>query len=353
MRAIKEREMFFDHSLNLIHATILQWYQLNGRKELPWRNLNGKNAPYGVYVSEIMLQQTQVSRVLKQFYDPFLNTFPTLEALSKANEAEVLYLWRGLGYYSRARNMLKTAQICKKFLPSELKELIKLPGIGVYTAGAIACFGFGRAVSFVDGNIKRVLSRFFGLKNPSAGELKKLAQEFLNLENSFVHNQALLDIGATICMPTSPKCVVCPLKQWCKGRNNPLNYTQKTKIIYENIILNLGICIFKEGKNIQKVGLVQSSNALYRGLYNFPKLKNTATHVDLSSALIGELKHSHTRYRLKLLIYLVEAVSGLEEGVEFFSPYDLKNIPISGMTIKILDYIQCLGLFPTATLTSL
>lgn len=335
----KQSKNFFVESLNLVQIAILQWYQLNGRKELPWRNLEGENAPYGVYVSEIMLQQTQVSRVLKQFYIPFLDAFPTLESLSKASEVEVLYLWRGLGYYSRARNMLKTAQICKKFLPSHTKNLMQLPGIGLYTAGAIACFGFGRAVSFVDGNIKRVLSRFFGIKTPSEKILQELAQSLLNIHNSFNHNQALLDIGALICLPISPKCVVCPLQEWCKGQNDPLSYTQKTKIVYENMILKLGACILKEEKNIQKIGLVQSSSSLYKGLYNFPKIKEK-NQSDHSFTFIGEFKHSYTRYRLRVLIYLVEDIASLEGEVEFFSLIELKNLPISSMTTKIFNLLN-------------
>lgn len=165
--------------LKQIHENILDWYELNGRKDLPWRNLNGENAPYEVYISEIMLQQTQVKTVLDRYYYPFLQKFPTLYSLSIAKIEDVLLLWRGLGYYSRARNLLESARICKTRLPDNINELKKLPGIGEYTAGAIACFGFNQAVSFVDGNIKRVLLRFFALENPKEKELQKYAQILL------------------------------------------------------------------------------------------------------------------------------------------------------------------------------
>lgn len=326
-------------NLNKIHNEILQWYQINGRKNLPWRNLTGENAPYGVYVSEIMLQQTQVATVLDGYYEQFLTEFPSLLALSNADEERVLFLWRGLGYYSRARNMLKTAKICKKQLPSSVEELVKLPGIGDYTAGAISCFGFKRAVSFVDGNIKRVLSRFFGLIDPTMKELKISAQEILNLQNSFDHNQALLDIGAMVCVRSSPKCVVCPLQHFCKGIEDPLAYTQKKKIKYEDLDLDVGIYIHS-----QKIALIKSLASLYRGLYNFPQIQEDTEGDILTFPLIGTLRHSYTRYRLRVKVYMISDEKYLQEGVEFFDFDELQSLPVSGMALKILNLIKEKGL---------
>lgn len=321
--------------LDKIHNEILQWYELNGRKNLPWRNLKGENAPYGVYVSEIMLQQTQVATVLDGYYERFLSEFPTLESLSGADEERVLFLWRGLGYYLRARNMLKTAKICQKYLPSSVEELVKLPGIGDYTAGAIACFGFKRAVSFVDGNIKRVLSRFFAMSEPTMGELKTLAQKLLNLQNSFDHNQALLDIGAMVCVPLSPKCPLCPLQNFCKGIENPLAYTQKKKINYEAMDINMGMCI-----SGGKIALIKSSASLYRGLYNFPKIAGDVEAGILTFPFIGSFRHSYTRYRLMVRVYFVSDEGYLEDGVEFFDFSKLAELPMSSMALKVLDLIR-------------
>lgn len=321
--------------LDKIHNEILQWYELNGRKNLPWRNLKGENAPYGVYVSEIMLQQTQVATVLDGYYERFLSEFPTLESLSGADEERVLFLWRGLGYYLRARNMLKTAKICQKYLPSSVEELVKLPGIGDYTAGAIACFGFKRAVSFVDGNIKRVLSRFFAMSEPTMGELKTLAQKLLNLQNSFDHNQALLDIGAMVCVPLSPKCRLCPLQHFCKGIEDPLAYTQKKKINYEAMDINMGMCI-----SGGKIALIKSSASLYRGLYNFPKIAGDVEAGILTFPFIGSFRHSYTRYRLMVRVYFVSDEGYLEDGVEFFDFSKLAELPMSSMALKVLDLIR-------------
>ena len=127
---------------------LLEWYAIQGRISLPWRTLKGENAPYGVYVSEIMLQQTQVKRVAESYFAPFLNAFPTLESLAKANLDSILKQWEGLGYYSRARNMQKAAIICcekhNATLPNTRQDLLTLPGIGAYTSGAILCFGFSK-----------------------------------------------------------------------------------------------------------------------------------------------------------------------------------------------------------------
>lgn len=329
--------------LDKIHSEILQWYELNGRKNLPWRNLTGENAPYGVYVSEIMLQQTQVATVLDGYYERFLAEFPTLEALSGADEERVLFLWRGLGYYLRARNMLKTAKICQKYLPSSVEELVKLPGIGDYTAGAIACFGFKRAVSFVDSNIKRVLSRFFAMSEPTMGELQISAHKLLNLQNSFDHNQALLDIGAMVCVPLSPKCPICPLQHFCKGIEDPLSYTKKKKISYEAIDLNVGVCI-----NDGKIALIKSSVSLYRGLYNFPQMTGDTEGGILTFPLIGSFRHSYTRYRLMVRVYLISDEGYLEDGVEFFDFSKLVELPMSSMALKVLDLIKKKEIFRPA-----
>ncbi|PAF42819.1 A/G-specific adenine glycosylase [Helicobacter sp. 11S02596-1] len=328
-------------TLHILHQEILQWYGVYGRKALPWRNLTGENAPYGVYVSEIMLQQTQVSTVLGKYYEPFLNAFPTLQALAGADENAVLLLWRGLGYYSRARNMLKTARICGKYLPDEPKELMRLPGIGAYSAGAIACFGFGKAVAFVDGNIRRVLLRFFALEMATPAMLQSYAEELLNVANSFDHNQALLDIGANVCTKLAPKCEVCPLQKACKGKDNPSNYLHRSKITYEAVTYHLGVCI-QDGK----IALVKSNDSAYRGLYNFPKILDVrASGGIVGFPLIGVIKHSYTRYRLSLNVYLCPCKEALAGEIAFFTAPEVQDLAVSAMVMKVLDLLEEKGIW--------
>jgi A/G-specific adenine glycosylase len=201
---------------------LLRWYTRHQRT-LPWRGIGD---PYKVLVSEIMLQQTQVSRVT-EFYDRFLQRYPTLEDLAAAPADHVRDSWEGLGYYARARNLHATArQVVRHHdgaFPSDPEALRALPGIGRYTAGAVASFAFGKNVAAVDTNAERVLGRVFGVRGPkkSAGRAKRLwaiAESLVVSGRSSDLNQALMDLGATICTARSPRCAGCPVGPVCRGR---------------------------------------------------------------------------------------------------------------------------------------
>jgi len=183
---------------------LLHWFSQHGRHDLPWRRTND---PYRIYVSEIMLQQTQVERVVQK-YGSFLQKFPTLQALKEASDEELLAAWSGLGYYRRALAMKSVAKLVDE-LPEDTKELQKLPGIGRYTAHAIASFAYGKAVPVVDVNIERVLRRCFAIEGGQK-EVWQKAQEFLDHSHPKAHNLALMDLGALVCMP-NPACDLCPL----------------------------------------------------------------------------------------------------------------------------------------------
>ncbi len=290
---IIDKESFYNN--------VFTWYKIHGRKYLPWRleETNIEQRAYKVYVSEIMLQQTQVQRVLEHFYFQFLEKFPNLKSLAYALEKDILIAWHGLGYYNRARNMHKTAQIClmqhNATLPQNLNALKALPGIGKYTAGAIYCFGFLKNTYFFDGNIKRLLCRLFALENPQEKELESLCAE-LSHRDSFTYHQSLLDIGALICTAKKPKCAICPLYSLCAGKNNPMLYPQKKKIPNHKTTLALGVIIVKDS-----VFLVQSQRKLYLGLYNFLEIP----HPHSIHALIYQdhFKHKYTNYSLHINIY--------------------------------------------------
>lgn len=202
-------------------SKLLEWYRGCARR-MPWRDFP---QPYTTWVSEIMLQQTQVETVIP-YYDRWLTRFPTLADLAAASEEDVLRLWEGLGYYSRARNLHKAARlVMEKYLgliPSNAAELACLPGIGRYTAGAIASIAFGQDEAALDGNIRRVFSRLFNvelpLRSPASERLLwELAWENLPTGQAGDYNQALMDLGATICIPKNPTCVVCPLADLCQA----------------------------------------------------------------------------------------------------------------------------------------
>ncbi len=190
----------------------------SGKRDLPWR---GETDPYRIWVSEVMLQQTRVDSVIP-YYRRWVARFPTLESLAAAGEEEVLRSWQGLGYYSRARSLLSAARLvrerCRGSLPSSAAELSELPGIGEYTAGAVASIAFGEAVPAVDGNARRVLSRLFDLPDPRPGTLQRLAGELLDPARPGDFNQALMELGAVECAPRAPACGECPLRDVCLAR---------------------------------------------------------------------------------------------------------------------------------------
>lgn len=327
-----------------IQQNLLQWYHQNGRKALPWRRLGRIDCEpclrhidraYGVYVSEIMLQQTQVKSVLERFYYPFLQKFPTLKSLANANEDEILKAWQGLGYYQRARNLKKAAMQCHKnfkgILPRTKKELLSLDGIGDYTAGAIVCFAYDEPVSFADGNIRRVLSRLFALKNPTQKELLTQAEKLLNHKEPFNHNQALIDLGALICLSKNPHCQNCPFYEICEGKTTPQNYPQNKKISYEKLKLHLFILEF-DGK----IALFKSKDGLYRGLYNFPffSLENSPFDVKNTKPL-ATFKHSYTKFRLELEIYH-SVLTKKERDYIFKSKEECENLALSNLSLKAL-----------------
>ena len=342
------------HKAKLIAAQwqnqLLEWYAIQGRISLPWRNLKGENAPYGVYVSEIMLQQTQVKRVAESYFTPFLNAFPTLESLAKANLDSILKQWEGLGYYSRARNMQKAAIICcekyNAFLPNTRQDLLKLPGIGAYTSGAILCFGFRQSVSFVDGNIRRVLCRIFALREPNQKLLDELAFLLLDTKHSFDYNQALLDLGAMICTPKSPSCLICPVQNLCNGKVNPAIYpTSKTSSLTP---LTLHLLLYKDSQGrIAFVYEKGGKGGLYQGLYNLPQLETGAVTNKQGFYKCGSFKHHYTKYAITANVYKLDSkyLDLLTQSLPhtklyFFSQKELETKPLSSLCKKALGFVD-------------
>ncbi len=204
--------MNFNHEL-------LNWYQ-NNKRDLPWRSTTDA---YVIWLSEIILQQTRVEQGMP-YFNRFLEKYPTVTSFAAASEDDILKLWQGLGYYSRGRNMLKTAQLVQEqyggFFPQRYDQLIKLTGIGEYTAAAISSFSSNEAKAVVDGNVYRVLARYLGIDEPiNSTKGKKIFQEaandLLNSEMPGMHNQAMMEFGAVICKPKNPACGICPVRTGC------------------------------------------------------------------------------------------------------------------------------------------
>ncbi len=300
------------------HQQLLKWYKVHGRHALPWRNTQNL---YHVYLSEIMLQQTQVNRVRDEYYPQFLEKFPSLDALANAPLDDVLSAWSGLGYYRRAKNLHNCAKECNGVLPQREAELLKLSGIGRYTASAICCFGLSQSIPVVDTNIARVLKRYFALLDQTDKTIWQYATKFVNDKDPRHHNLALMDLGSLVCLPKNPKCGACPLKENCQGKEEPQLYTQTKKKVYIAMELYFGVLI-KEGK----IALQLSDDNMYKDMLVLPKVE------PLEEKLIAKFKHSYTKYRLDVHLYEVEEISGEIIWIDL-DKFD--SAPISSLTKKI------------------
>ena len=203
--------------MEAIHERLLAWFDAH-KRELPWR---GVGDPYAVWISEIMLQQTRAGSVAP-YYRRWMERFPDVYALAGADREQVLRVWRGLGYYARAHNAHRSARLVRDAhggaLPPTAAELRSLPGIGPYTAAAVASIAFGEAVPAVDGNVRRVVARLFDLPDPSAAEVRDRAAGLMDTARPGDFNEAMMELGATVCTPRSPSCGACPLATGCRAR---------------------------------------------------------------------------------------------------------------------------------------
>lgn len=267
---------------------LIHWY-LQNKRNLPWRSTVN---PYYIWLSEIILQQTRVDQGM-MFYFKFVENFPDLKDLAFAKEEKVLKLWQGLGYYSRARNLHYSAKYIEAELngvfPSTYDEIIKLKGVGDYTASAIASICFNEPTAVVDGNVYRVLSRYFGINTPinsSKGkkEFKQLAQHLLNNKKSSEHNQAIMEFGARLCKPQKPVCDTCPLNTSCVALSKNLVKelpVKEKKIKIKNRYFNY--IVIQATNNMTK--LVKRKKGIWLNLYEFPLVE---TKIDIDEKQLIE-----------------------------------------------------------------
>lgn len=308
-----------------IAQPLLRWYEKNARI-LPWRD---DPAPYRVWISEIMLQQTRVEAV-KPYFERFLNALPTIQALAEVSDEQLMKLWEGLGYYSRARNLKKAAQvIAEDFngeLPSSFALLKTLPGIGPYTAGAIASIAFGKPVSAVDGNVLRVISRLTASsENISDVKVRQTMgdslKQIIPQDRAGDFNQALMELGATVCLPNGlPKCKICPLQNMCEGylrgiaHTLPLKDAKKKRRVEQKTVFIL--------INGDKAALLRRPpTGLLAGLFELPNIHGslslqkaasvlkTWNVVPLSLQKAGTAKHIFTHVEWHMDGYLVHTDS--------------------------------------------
>lgn len=328
--------IFLDMTTPRLSSKLLNWYRLNQRT-LPWR---GHPDPYAVWVSEIMLQQTRVETVIP-YFDKWMRLFPTITSLAHTSEQSVLNAWEGLGYYSRARNLHKAARIVAQQyqgeIPRDLDQLRKLPGVGRYTLGAIASIAFDMNVPALDGNIKRVYARVFDITEPvdsPKGDklLWELAEKSLPKKDAGDYNQALMDLGATICVPKNPRCLICPLMKLCKARENGTQNQRPVKLPKKSVPHHTHVAGVIENKG--KVLLARRpSKGLLGGMWEFPNGR-----IDGQNPLEGLASALKTGYNLRLRetrskIRKTKAIGVVHHGYSHFSvsvhvyPCDVDHVP--------------------------
>lgn len=317
---------------SFMYKHIQEWYLHHGRHQLPWRHTDDA---YAIYVSEVMLQQTQVDTVLDGYYFPFLDQFPTLSALAQADEEAVLSAWQGLGYYRRAKHLHRTAQLAAPSLPRSIQALMDLPGIGKNTAHAIACFAYGEAVPILEANVKRIVARLYRIEHPSES-LWEIAAKLVDRDDPFTYNQALMDIGSTVCTPRHPSCERCPLQTSCLGKTNPEAYPKKhvkkaipirKKHIY--ILLDYD----------QKIAMRQRETAFLGGLYGFYETEQSTSHPFSNPMRLGSIKQIYSHFTMMADIFLIRHSRQWEDFIYF--PFgQAKELPMSRADEKVMDLLS-------------
>jgi A/G-specific adenine glycosylase len=296
---------------------LLAWFSGN-RRDLPWR---ADRDPYRIWISEIMLQQTRVA-VVRDRYPDFLARFPSVERLAAAKLPEVLAAWSGLGYYRRARALHAAArQLAKRGpgFPPTAEELEALPGIGRYTAAAIASIAFNLPCAVVDGNVERVLGRLFRVRKQQAWSV---AAELLSPRRPGDFNQAMMELGATVCLPQAPLCRECPVFAWCRtrgvGASRARSLRRKKPIAYRLAVRNQGVFLVQR----------ENHRSLMPGLWELPQMRPRA------GAPLLRLRHAITNTDYQVSVYRAKTANGV--AGRWVKLAEAQRLPLTGLTQKIL-----------------
>jgi A/G-specific adenine glycosylase len=303
-----------------MYEELSAWFQENQRV-LPWRS---SYDPYHVWISEVMLQQTQVETVVP-YFERWMAMLPDVPALAAAEEQSVLSLWAGLGYYTRARNLMAAAKVLARehrgAVPADYEALRSLPGVGQYTAGAILSIAFNKPYPVVDGNVRRVLSRIYGWENDSPKRLWEAAEKLVRRAEPRTINQAIMELGATVCSFKAPRCLVCPVQSACiaykVGKQLAIPPVKKRPATVR--VQLFAVVQQNEGRLLMKAS---------RGLWEFPMFSNLPAGA-LTRA--GSCRHTITHHRLEVQVY-----TGVLEKTKGYQWQEFGAVPVSSLTRKIL-----------------
>ncbi len=345
----------------IFSSRLLLWYAEN-KRSLPWRETKD---PYKIWLSEIILQQTRVAQGLP-YYTKFIEHFPTVHSLAKANEQQVLRLWQGLGYYTRARNLHHCAkEVVEKFqgkFPDNFFDLQKLRGVGSYTAAAIASFAFREPIAVVDGNVFRVLSRVFGIdKDISDPKTKnfffELGNQLISKEHPDEFNQAMMEFGATHCLPRNPLCQECIFKKQCVANAKDLQNTLPVKSKKQKIRKRY-FYYFVAGNDKKILMRKRTDKDIWQGLFDFYLIESSKPkNIDkllseddvfknqeageISKTYKHILSHQHLMARFILMSPIKLSARQKKDGYKYYSPRDIKKLP---KPVLILQYLQDEGI---------
>ena len=325
-----------------IAAALIAWYR-RGHRDLPWRRTHD---PYRIWISEIMLQQTRAQAVLP-YYDRFLARFPDVSVLAAAEEEEVLTLWSGLGYYSRARNLWRAAREVRSAgrFPSAYDAIRALPGIGGYTAAAIASIAFGLPHAVVDGNVLRVVAR---MENDSAHigaartreRFRQVAESWLDPHQAGAFNQALMELGATVCLPRNPLCLLCPLAKLCRARQHGSAARLPVRLRAIEPVYIEGTLLVVERRGRVLLRQTGSGASRMAGFWELP------TPIELPQASIGEavgrFRHSITHHRYLFTVARAFGRVKANSALRWFAPPEIGCIPLSTTARKALQIAEIL-----------
>ena len=311
-------------------AGLLAWFE-GQKRDLPWRRTK---EPYAIWVSEIMLQQTRVAAAIP-YFERFLKRFPNYRALAAASEEDVLRHWAGLGYYYRARNMRKAAALMCEMggFPREYEAILKLPGVGDYTAAAVSSIAFGLPQAVVDGNVKRVVSRLFA----SHTGIAELADELLDRAHAGDFNQAMMELGATLCLPKNPQCLLCPVAKLCQARAQGLQHefpAKKAKA--KNVeIERAAFWIERDGRVL--AWQRPATARLMPGFWELPEEEQLP-----GAALIDEMgafRHGITVHSYRIKVWRAEAPANLGD-CQWLEIRELAHLPLSTIFRKALKIVE-------------
>ena len=316
-------------AIRRFHAALHTWYERHGRHELPWRNTPDA---YPIWLSEVMLQQTQVATVLARFYQPFLAKFPTIQHLADAPREAVMKAWEGLGYYRRAGNLHEAAKQARNGLPDDFAALLALPGIGKNTAHAVLAFAYHQPVAILEANVKRVIARIFALRTPSDNELWDGAELLLNRDEPFHYNQAMMDLGSMVCTPKNPACPACPANAICTGKAVPENYPQKKA---KKATPTREVVIHVREDASGRYFLEARDAALLGGLYGFPQTPLTKPPEET----IGVVTHVYSHFKLIGHVVL-ERHDARMNSKDWHSRTEIHALPLSKLDHKVLALVE-------------